>query len=36
MLVVLQDHRQIGVPHEFSDSPDVHARGNGLCNKSMT
>lgn len=35
MLIVLQDHRQIGVSHEFPDSPDIHASGNGLCNKSM-
>ena len=35
MLIVLQDHRQIGVSHEFPDSPDIDARSNGLCNKSM-
>ncbi len=27
MLIVLQDHRQIGVSHEFPDSPDMaHGR----------
>lgn len=35
MLIVLQDHRQIGVPHELSNSPDIDARSNGLCNESM-
>ena len=35
MLIVLQDHRQIGVSDEFPDSPDIDARSNGLCNKSM-
>ena len=35
MVIVLQYHSQIFVSHEFHDSPDIDARSNGLCNKSM-